>query len=460
MRRRLIPVALLALGAVPVHAAEPERCRFGGHKGVVYSAEFSADGRRVLTCGADETARLWDAATGKELVAFRHSPAKPGPFKDARFALTRLSPDGRRVLTVTANNYCHDADAWPAYRSYGSGADLRANDAARLWDAATGKVVAEWVIDHPQKQVEGVNPFGATFSPDGTLVLTTFGSDLDRTARVHEADTGKERFRLEGHKHPVVGVAFSADGKRIATASLDQTARVWDATTGKCLKTFEGHTSGVTGVAFSPDGSRLLTTCAGYTHQFELRANGTSGGSSTVHDVVGRVWDVGTGKEVVALAWGPLPGTPARREFNLGPLSIRFETTGIEDKLGFVRTAAFGPDGMTILTAGVVGCSSGWGDERHPTTWDVSTGRPRVRFKGEKFQDVLTAAVSPDGKLVAAAGKEGAVRVWDATTGKEAGSLRGHTQRVRSVAFSPDGTRLVTASDDGTSRVWTAPGKR
>jgi WD40 repeat protein len=213
-------------------------------------------------------------------------------------------------------------------------------------------------------------------------------------------------------------------------------------------------------VAFSPDGERLLTTCAGYTHRFEMRANGTSSGSSTVNDVIGRVWDVGTGKEVVALAWGPLPGTPARHEFNLGPLSIRFQTTGIEDKLGFVRTARFSPDGKTVLTAGVVGCSMGWGEERHPTAWDVSTGKPRVAFKGEQYRDVLTAAVSPDGKLVAAAGKEGVVRVWDAATGKEAGNFRGHAKLVRTVAFSPDGTRLVTASDDGTSRVWTVPGKR
>ncbi len=434
----------------PKEESRPDRQSFAfrGHKSAVYSAAFSADGRRVLTCGADDAARLWDPTADFELNAFRHPAAKPGPFGNAGPALARLSPDGRRVLTVTANNYDHGPDAWPGCQSASAGEEQRVNESARLWDAETGKVIAEWTPDHPEKMVHGVTPFGAAFSPDSRLVATPFGSELDRTVHVRETTTGKERFRLAGHEHPVVDVAFSPDSKLIATASLDRTARIWDAATGKCVQTLKGHTSGVTGVTFSPDGLRLLTQCAGYTHRFEITPNGTSGGGSGVTDAIARVWDVKTGEQVQELTWGG----SARRGITLGLLGVHVGT-GIGDKLGFVRTASFSPDGKGILTAGTVGSSSG-GDERHPTVWTVADGKRGVAFKGETFRDVLAAAFSPDGKYVATAGKDGVIRVWDAATGKERLTLRGHTKLVRAVAFSPDGNRLLTASDDGTAGVW------
>lgn len=305
----------------PKEEARPDRqvVAFRGHKSAVYSAAFSADGRRVLTCGADDAARLWDPTTGMELNEFRHPAAKRGPNGNAGLALARLSPDGRRVLTMTANNYDHGPDAWPGCRSASAGAEQRVNDSARLWDADTQKVIAEWTTDYPDKLVHGVSPFGAAFSPDSRLVATTFGSDLDRTVHVRDAATGKERFRLTGHEHPVVDVAFSPDSKLIATASLDQTARIWDAATGTCVRTLKGHTSGVTCVTFSPDGLRLLTQCAGYTHRFEIKPNGTSGGGSTVTDVIARVWDVsqphGCGPFALAVVSEPVFG--GRVEFGL-----------------------------------------------------------------------------------------------------------------------------------------------
>jgi WD40 repeat protein len=96
----------------------------------------------------------------------------------------------------------------------------------------------------------------ATFSPDGQRVVT---SSNDHTARIWDAATGKLLATLEGHGDGLRSAAFSPDGQRVVTGSADHTARLWDATTGKLLATIEGHTDVVHVTAFSPDGRHLLT---------------------------------------------------------------------------------------------------------------------------------------------------------------------------------------------------------
>ena len=115
------------------------------------------------------------------------------------------------------------------------------------------------------------------FSPDGKRLAT---ASVDQTAKVWDAESGKELLTLGGHSNYVDGVAFSPDGKRLATASWDNTAKVWDAESGKELLTLRGHTDSVRGVAFSPDGKRLAT--ASYDH-------------------TAKVWDAESGKELLTL---------------------------------------------------------------------------------------------------------------------------------------------------------------
>jgi TIR domain/WD domain, G-beta repeat len=191
-----------------------ERKLLAGHTGTVIAVVFSPDGTSVLTGSTDNTARLWDAATGKMVATLAGHTGLV-------FAVA-FSPNGGRVLT---------------------GSD---DKTARLWDAATGKLVA--TLEGHTSRVTTV-----AFSPDGTSVLT--GSD-DNTARLWDAATGKTVAKLEGHKDGISAVAFSPDGTRVLTGSDDNTARLWDAATGKTVATLEGHKELITAVAFRPTARR------------------------------------------------------------------------------------------------------------------------------------------------------------------------------------------------------------
>ncbi len=176
-----------------------ERRVLKGHEENVTSAAFSADGTRVVTASDDKTARVWDAATGRELAALK---GHEGSVRSAAF-----SGDGTRVVTASFDK------------------------TARVWDAATGRELAAL------KGHEGP-VHSAAFSGDGTRVVT---ASYDKTARVWDAATGRELAALKGHEGSVRSAAFSGDGTRVVTASDDKTARVWDAATGRELAALKGH---------------------------------------------------------------------------------------------------------------------------------------------------------------------------------------------------------------------------
>jgi hypothetical protein len=162
-----------------------------GHEAEVSSAQFAPDGKTVVTASWDQTARLWDVASGKELHVLRgHEDA----VSSAQFA-----PDGKTVVTASADK------------------------TARLWDVASGKELQ--VLRH-----EGAVS-SAQFAPDGKTVVTASGGELglglDKTARLWDVVSGKELHVLRGHEGAVTSAQFAPDGKTVVTASWDQTARLW-----------------------------------------------------------------------------------------------------------------------------------------------------------------------------------------------------------------------------------------
>jgi WD40 repeat protein/serine/threonine protein kinase len=224
------------------------------------------------------------------------------------------------------------------------------------------------------------------FSPDGKRLAS---ASADKTVKVWETATGHETLTLKGHTDLVASVAFSPDGKRLASASADKTVKVWETATGHETLTLKGHTNWVESVTFSPDGNRLV---------------------SASRDGTVRVWDAATGHEI-----------------------LNFK--GHTDR---VKGVAYSADGKRLASV-----------SSDVKVWNAITGQEVMTLKGH-----MAVAFSPDGKRLASASADNSVKVWETATGQETLTLKGHTNVVSSVAFSPDGNRLVSASHDGTVKMW------
>ena len=181
---------------------------------------FSAGGAQILAAGYD-MAGLWDAASGKLIASFAHGPIWRW-FLEADRPVLHFSPDGARILTISANK------------------------TAELLDATSGELVASF--PH-QDEV-----FQAEFSSDGARILT---ASQDKTAKLWDVASGKPIVSFE-HPDGLNHAAFSPDGARILTASGDNTAKLWDAPSGKLVASFD-HQDTVPWAGFSPDGTRILT---------------------------------------------------------------------------------------------------------------------------------------------------------------------------------------------------------
>ena len=363
-----------------------------GHTERVRSVAYSPDGTRIVTASFDNTARIWDATTGQQVMQLN------GHADRLRYAA--FSPDGLRVVTASHDKTARiwdavtgrqivqlnghtDAVRSATFSSDGSRVVTGSYDGtARIWDAATGKQLT-LLAGHSDRVTS------AGFSPDGTRVVTAC---FDRTAHIWDVATGKEIRVLSGHTGQLTWAVFSPDGRRVATASYDKTARIWDATTGQQLLLLSGHTLLLEDVAFSADGRYVITAS---------------------DDKTTRVWDAATGRQLMLLIGHTDP----------------------------VIGAAFSPDGQRIASAS---------DDRTVRIWSSSPSSEHLPLVGHT-QVVPGAEFSPDGRRVATASADKTVRIWDTASGQQLLLLSGHTGLVLSALFSPDNKRVVTASDDGTA---------
>jgi WD40 repeat protein len=230
------------------------------------------------------------------------------------------------------------------------------------------------------------------FSPDGKKLAS---ASWDKTIKIWSID-GKELQTLKGHISDVYSVSFSPDGKKLASGSRDETIRIWSID-GSELQTLKGHSQSVNSVVFSPNGKQLAT----------------ASNDSTV-----KIWSV-DGKELQTL----------------------------KGHSASIYGITFSPDGQKLASAS---------NDKTVKIWSID-GKELQTLKGHTYW-VNSVAFSPDGKQLASASWDSTVKIWN-VDGKELQTLKGHTNVVRSVTFSPEGKQIVTASYDGTVKIWSIDGK-
>ena len=276
------------------------------------------------------------------------------------------------------------------------------------------------------------------FSPDGKYVAS---GSADSTARVWEVATGREVARIK-HDRDVNSVAFSRDGNLVVSGSSDGTARVWETTTGKEIARIT-HTKPVIIATFSPNGQYIVSGSEdGTAYTSEARTGEeisrvTYNGSvvslaispdgkyvvSGISDSTVRVWELATGNEIAKMVH--------------------------ENGVSFV---AFSPNGKYVVSSGCdIRDKPGHCIKSTVRVWETITGREISRASHDDIVD--SVAFSPDGMYVVSGGWDGIARVWEARTGKEIAKVI-HDNWVNSVAFSPDGKYVVSGSTDSTARVW------
>jgi WD40 repeat protein/tRNA A-37 threonylcarbamoyl transferase component Bud32 len=283
---------------------------------------------------------------------------------------------------------------------------------------------------------------GLAWSPEGKRIASA--SD-DRTVQVWEAADGGNVYTYRGHSDHVYAVAWSPEGTRIVSGSRDATVQVWEAGSGTNLLTYRGHASEVWTLAWSPEGTRIASGSGDKKVQVWEASSGTN--LLTCH---------GHSDGVYAVAWSP-EGT--RIASGSGDKKVQMWEAATGKNLltyrghsSFIYAVAWSPDGTRIASGGNDGAIR---------VWEASTGKNLYAWTFAKrgySLSALAVAWSPDGtRIVLGSNAQiGGVKVWDAADGGNPFYYTGHSDVVRAVVWSPDGKCIASGSDDGMVQVWQA----
>ncbi len=281
-----------------------------------YSVAISPDGQTLASGTRDNTIKLWQLSTGRELRTLKgHS----GWWSVGVFSVA-ISPDGQTLASGSTDK------------------------TIKLWQVSTGREIS--TLTGHTRAISSV-----AFSPDGQTLAS---GSTDKTIKLWQVSTGREISTLTGHTRAISSVAFSPDGQTLASGSTDKTIKLWQVSTGQEISTLTGHTAPVNAIAFSPDGQSI--------------ASGSSTQSSGIPDGVIKLWQVSTGQEistltandsfcVIAVAFNSdgqtIASGNADKTIKLWQPSTGRELRTLRGHTDAVISVAFSPDGQTLASSSV-----------------------------------------------------------------------------------------------------------
>ena len=364
--------------------------------GPVSALAFSPDGRFLASGSITKKVTFWEVATGHEVRTFTVKGREIGTLLFSLDGGQLLSastdaatiaevPTGRELRTFSTDVIGYSSSLRASTLSSNGRwlADGRSTNERKglteLWDIATGQRLRTLLGN--DKSVERL-----AFSPDGRLLASI---SEDQTVGIWEAATGRKMTTLSspGSSNVIQALAFSPNGRWLASTGEHNMVNIWDVTTGRPISALSGHTNGVNDVVFSPQGNLL---------------------ASASSDRTIRIWEAASGSLVKTL----------------------------DSRIAGVSATAFCPDGAFL--------ASGY-EDGSIRVWDLSVGRQAQLLKAHRgYVEVL--AFSPDGRLLASGGQDHTVRLWELATGRETYTLKGHSGQVSTLTFSADGHLLASSS--------------
>ncbi|MGW0580677.1 NACHT and WD40 repeat domain-containing protein, partial [Streptomyces sp. NPDC002920] len=462
---------------------------FTGHSGRVYTLDFHPGGRYLVSGDTEGEVRLWDLATGT-------SAGLLGGCRGAVYQVL-FDPDGTLLAAGDSQGVVRLWRVAPEPAPGAAGAGERSTDpVAASGGPSAGTVavsgrqserrsalVAVPLTRQPSEHRGSVwvckfRPPGVGPAPDTGSLLVTGGND--GVVRIWDPATGQGRRILRGHGRRICTLSFDADSSMLAAGGNDGVIRLWDTATGRHLRELTGRSDRLVSAVFSPGGPLLATASSDGDMYLWNAATGEYQREMDVE--TDHVWAEAFSPDAELLATAQDDDT----------VCLWYRATGahvvtIGEHYGRVRSIAFRPDGAALAT----GC-----DDRRVRVWDLAERRVTAVLDGHTDR-VYAVTFAPDGSwlasaswdghaviwrdgvaahrltghtgklwaaaahplrpLLATAGDDRTVRLWDARTGRGTAVLSGHTGRVLAVAFSPDGALLASGGEDGTVRLWDVP---